>query len=166
MTQITFDSPLGPMTVIARDGAITALDWGAAPDDVEDCAVKSNLLLAARDQLAGYFDGELRVFDLPLAPAGTAFQQSVWREMLAIPYGDLRRYGDLAAALESAPRAVGGACGRNPIPIIIPCHRVVAAHGLGGFSGSGQLETKRFLIALEGAAAWHLTAPEAQSARP
>lgn len=159
MTGITFDSPLGPLTAIARNGSITALDWGTVPDDIEDCSssgADSTLLLAARDQLEEYFGGRLRAFDLPLAPAGTPFQKAVWREMLAIPFGETRRYGDFATALESVPRAVGGACGRNPIPIIIPCHRVVAAHGLGGFSGHGQRQTKRFLIAHEGAAAFHL----------
>ena len=90
-------------------------------------------------------------FDLPLAPAGTAFEGRVWAAMQAIPYGETRCYGDLAEATGSAPRAVGRACGKNPIPIVVPCHRVLAKTGLGGYSGDGGLVTKQRLLALEGA---------------
>jgi methylated-DNA-[protein]-cysteine S-methyltransferase len=145
--KITVASPLGPLTVAERDGAIVALDWGTAPG--ED---RTALLLTAAQQLDAYFYCELRVFDLPLAPAGTPFQQAVWREMLAIPRGRTRTYGDLAARVDGVARAVGAACGSNPIPIIIPCHRVLAAGGrMGGYSGRGGAATKRFLLELEGA---------------
>ena len=88
---------------------------------------------------------------MPLAPAGSGFRQRVWQAMQAIPVGETRSYGALARALGSAPRAVGGACGANPIPILIPCHRVVAGGGLGGYSGGAGLATKIALLKLEGA---------------
>jgi len=145
--KITVASPLGPLTVAERDGAIVALDWGTSP--AED---RTPLLLTAAQQLDAYSYCELRAFDLPLAPAGSAFQQAVWREMLAIPRGRTRTYGELAASLDGVARAVGGACGSNPIPVIIPCHRVLAAGGkMGGYSGKGGVATKRFLLELEGA---------------
>ena len=131
MTRLTVDSPIGPLTLDATDAAITSLDWGSDGEQT----TRSNLLSEARAQLDAYFAGRLQAFDLPLAPAGTEFQKSVWREMSEIPYGETRRYGDLARRLDSSARAVGGACGRNPIPVIIPCHRVVAGTGLGGYSG-------------------------------
>ena len=102
-------------------------------------------------QLDAYFAGHLTRFDLPLAPSGSPFEVGVWTAMAEIPYGETRVYGELAASVGSAPRAVGRACGRNPIPIVIPCHRVLAKAGLGGYSGSGGLATKRHLLALEGA---------------
>jgi methylated-DNA-[protein]-cysteine S-methyltransferase len=100
--------------------------------------------------LERYFAGELAVFDLPLAPAGTAFQRRVWRAMGAIPYGETWSYGALARQVGSAPRAVGQACARNPIAIVIPCHRVVGAdRRLTGYSGGGGVATKARLLALE-----------------
>jgi methylated-DNA-[protein]-cysteine S-methyltransferase len=125
---------------------IVAIRWGEGPG-----GNGSPLLDEAARQLAAYFDGRLRDFDLPLAPAGTAFEGRVWTAMQAIPYGETRCYGDLAGATGSAPRAVGRACGKNPIPIVIPCHRVLAKGGLGGYSGEGGLATKQRLLALEGA---------------
>ena len=108
------------------------------------------MLAEAARQLTEYFAGERREFALPLAPSGTPFRRRVWQAMQAIPYGQTRSYGDLARALDSAPRAVGGACGANPIPLVIPCHRVVGAGGaLGGFSGGAGCDTKRQLLALE-----------------
>ena len=145
--RLTVSSPLGPLTVSACDGAVVALDWGGGGG--QD---RSNLLLNAAQQLDAYFYCELRAFDLRLAPGGTRFQQAVWRELLAIPRGRTRSYGELAARLDGAARAVGAACGANPIPIIIPCHRVLAAGGrMGGYSGRGGAATKRFLLELEGA---------------
>jgi methylated-DNA-[protein]-cysteine S-methyltransferase len=109
-------------------------------------------LRRAADQLAEYFAGQRRDFDLPLAPEGTEFQQRVWHRMTKIPYGKTMTYGDLARAIGSAPRAVGGACGRNPIAIILPCHRVIGGSGaLTGYSGAGGINTKQFLLELEGA---------------
>ena len=98
-----------------------------------------------------YFDGKLTTFDLPLALQGTTFQKNVWREMQKIPYGQVQTYGDISGTLNSAARAVGGACGKNPIPIIIPCHRVIGGGGkMTGFSGGEGVETKIQLLTLEG----------------
>ena len=150
-------SPLGDLTVVSRGGAITALvmagqkyealhlpaaaDFGETPE-----------LLAARDWLDAYFAGARpELCSLPLAPEGTAFQQRVWRALLEIPYGETESYGALAKRLHSAPRAGGAAVGRNPVSILIPCHRVLSADGaLHGYAGG--LERKRFLLTLEGAA--------------
>ncbi len=96
--------------------------------------------------------GKRRSFGLPVSPGGTAHDRAVWQAMRDIPPGETRSYGDVARTVDSSPRAVGGACGRNPLPIIVPCHRIVAAGGaLGGWSGPGGAEGKRFLLALEGA---------------
>jgi methylated-DNA-[protein]-cysteine S-methyltransferase len=110
------------------------------------------LLDAIATQLDDYFAGARHVFDLPLAPEGTDFQRTVWRTLATIPYGETISYAQLAARIDrpSAVRAVGAANGRNPIPIVLPCHRVIGADGsLTGFGGG--LPTKRFLLALEGA---------------
>lgn len=145
MSQLSLPSPLGPLTVTEEDGAIVSLDWGEAPDSVE-----TPLLLLARAQLGAYFAGRLTTFSLPLRMAGTAFQRRVWQAMCTIPYGGTRSYAEMARNLGSGPRAVGGACGRNPVPIIVPCHRVVAAGGrLGGYSGWDGVEAKRWLLDLE-----------------
>lgn len=104
----------------------------------------------ARDQLREYFDGTRRAFDLPLDPRGTAFQLAVWRELARIPFGETISYGELARRIgrPAASRAVGAANGANPLPIVIPCHRVVGANGsLTGFGGG--IETKKWLLALE-----------------
>ncbi len=146
MPQIAFTSPIGPLALFEQDGAIVALDWGWLPENEE-----SPLLLTARTQLEEYFAGTRRHFELPLAPSGTVFQRKVWAALERIPFGATRSYGDLARQLGTAPRPVGGACGRNPIPVIIPCHRVLAGGGgLGGYSGIDGIETKEFLLRLEG----------------
>jgi methylated-DNA-[protein]-cysteine S-methyltransferase len=146
MPSLSIPSPIGQLTIDELDDAIVAISWADAPS-----GNGSPLLAEAARQLAAYFDGRLSRFDLPLAPAGTSFETNVWAAMQAIPYGETRCYGDLAHAIHSAPRAVGRACGKNPIPIVIPCHRVLARGGLGGYSGAGGLGTKRQLLALEGA---------------
>ena len=147
MPYLTCPSPLGALTLFEEDGKIISLDWGAV-----DGGEETPLLRKATDQLEAYFDGELKQFDLPLDPHGTAFQKKLWRALEAIPYGSTQTYGELASRIDSAPRAIGGACGRNPIPIIIPCHRVLAAGGkMGGYSGQDGTETKEFLLRLEGA---------------
>jgi methylated-DNA-[protein]-cysteine S-methyltransferase len=148
MSQISLNSPIGPLTIFEHDGAIVAIEWGWPPETDEP---PSPLLERARDQLEEYFDGKRHAFDLKLAPHGTAFQQKVWQALATIPFGRARSYGDLARELGTAPRALGGACGRNPIPIIIPCHRVLAGDKkLGGYSGMDGIDTKRFLLKLEG----------------
>jgi methylated-DNA-[protein]-cysteine S-methyltransferase len=135
------------LCVSERGGRIVALDW--APAERES---PTPILSAAAQQLNAYFYCGLKTFELPLAPEGTAFQQSVWREMLAIPFGQTRSYGEVAHRLDSGPRAIGHACGRNPIPIIIPCHRILASgRRVGGYTSPGGLDTKRFLLTLEGA---------------
>jgi methylated-DNA-[protein]-cysteine S-methyltransferase len=147
MPQLAFNSPVGPLTLFEEDGAIVAVDWGWPPENEE-----TPLLLRARDQLEEYFDGSRQTFDLPLKPSGSAFQMRVWEALARIPYGSTRSYGDLATELGTGPRALGSACGRNPIPILIPCHRVLAADGrLGGYSGMDGVETKQSLLRHEGA---------------
>ncbi len=146
MPSLSLPSPVGQLTIDETDGAIVAIRWAGAPS-----GNGSPLLAEAARQLAAYFDGRLFRFDLPLAPAGSSFEARVWAAMQAIPYGETRCYGDLAEAVGTAPRAVGRACGKNPIPIVIPCHRVLAKGGLGGYSGEGGLATKQRLLALEGA---------------
>ena len=144
----TIESPVGPLTVTAEDCAITAVDFGPGGGAIPN----AGLLADAAQQLAAYFAGARRDFDLPLSPQGTPFRLRVWAAMQAIPYGETRSYGDLARMLGTAPRAVGGACGANPIPLVIPCHRVTGSGGaLGGFSGGAGCDTKRHLLALEGA---------------
>ena len=147
MATIQISSPDGTLTVREDRGRIVRLTWGRA-----DVVERTELLAEAARQLRAYFDGELRAFDLPLAPSGSAFQQGVYRAMAAIPYGETRSYGDIARDLGSVARAVGQACGSNPIPILIPCHRVLGAGGtIGGFSGGRGTPTKRSLLAHEGA---------------
>ena len=139
---LTVDSPLGLLTVTSAGGAIVALDWGRLGEDAPDPVLEE-----AACQLRDYFAGTRLDFDLPLAPRGTAFRQKVWAAMQAIPYGGVLTYGDVARMLDTAPRAVGGACGANPIPVIIPCHRIVGGGGSpGGYSGSGGLQTKDWLL--------------------
>lgn len=145
LPQLSFHtSLLDALTITEEDGAIVALDWGWGRDQAE-----TPLLLEARDQLEAYLDGERRAFDLPLAPRGSAYRQRVWAALAAIPYGKTRTYAEIAAVAGGGARSVGGANGANPIPILIPCHRVVATGGLGGYSGGEGLETKRLLLQLE-----------------
>ncbi len=146
MRMLTLDSPVGRLVLTEDGGAIVAIEWART-----EASDESRLLARAAAQLADYFDGRRRTFDLPLAPAGTDFQQRVWALMRAIPHGATRSYGALARDLETAAQAVGQACGANPIPILIPCHRVLGAKGgLGGYSGGAGLATKQILLALEG----------------
>ncbi len=145
MPQLTCLTPIGEVTVSEEDGAIVALDWGRGRD--QD---RTPLLIMAVAQLQDYFDAARTGFDLPLAPHGTGFQRRVWDALRAIPPGETRSYGDLARLLGSSARAIGQANGANPIPILIPCHRVLAAGGvLGGYSGGDGPGTKRWLLAHE-----------------
>lgn len=146
MPQLSLHSPIGDLTVSAHDGRIVALDWGWGRDQEP-----TPLLKRALSQLEAYFDGSLERFELPLAPAGSHFQRQVWEQMCAIPRGSTRTYGEIAEAISGSARSVGTACGANPIPVIIPCHRILAANGLGGYSGDGGVETKVALLRLEGA---------------
>ena len=142
---IAVESPFGPLSVSERDGAIVAIDWQAPQQEQE-----TPLLRRASEQLAAYFAGELKQFDLPLQPKGDAFQQAVCQAMLDIPYGETTTYGAIADKLDTYGQPVGNACGANSIPIIIPCHRVLAVNGLGGYSGEGGVERKIELLKLEG----------------
>jgi methylated-DNA-[protein]-cysteine S-methyltransferase len=144
----TLDSPLGPLTLVSDGSALTALHFDAA--GVPGEAAQDDVLAAASSQLAEYLAGERRAFDPPLSPAGTPFQREVWAALQEIPYGETIGYGALAARLgrPSAARAVGLANGRNPLAIVVPCHRVIGASGaLTGYGGG--LERKRLLLELE-----------------
>ncbi|PJK00733.1 cysteine methyltransferase [Lysobacteraceae bacterium NML91-0213] len=150
------DSPVGPLLVAASDAGLHAI---AFPENRHPIRMGDDwtpgdhpLIDEARRQLAAYFAGTRRVFDLPLAPHGTTFQRAVWQALADIPYGSTASYAQLAARVgrPAAARAVGAANGRNPLPIVLPCHRVIGAGGgLTGFGGG--LPTKRYLLALEGA---------------
>ena len=144
MSQISMHAPIGDLTISVEDNIIVSLDWGWAKEQNTIA-----LLQDAKSQLNDYFDGLRKNFDLPLEPPGTKFQQRVWSMMEQIPYGKTITYGEIAKALDSSARAVGMACGANPIPVIIPCHRVVAANDMGGYSGDGGVKTKRALLHLE-----------------
>lgn len=146
MPSASLDTPIGPLSVTEQDGAIIRVGWQHEACD------SSALLDRAIEQLRSYFAGELTRFDLPLQVAGSDFQRAVCDAMLAIPFGETRTYGDLARDLGAPPQPIGNACGANPIPVIIPCHRVLGATGLGGFSGKGGVETKVALLKHEGAA--------------
>lgn len=149
MPHITLHTPLGELTVFEEEGAIIALDWGRGVGPAD--AAPTPLLREAAAQLQDYFDGQRTQFDLPLNPHGTEFRRKVWDALRRIPPGETRSYIDIAREVGCrSPRAIGQANGDNPIPIIIPCHRVVAADGsLGGYSGGEGLATKRYLLALE-----------------
>jgi methylated-DNA-[protein]-cysteine S-methyltransferase len=148
------DSPVGRLAIEADHDAVTAVRWansGASSGEHAHASADSPVLQEAARQLDRYFAGKLRRFDLPLAQKGTDFQKRVWAAMRDIPYGETATYGGMAMALGSGPRPVGMACARNPIPIIVPCHRVLGSGGReGGFSGGTGLPTKRQLLALEG----------------
>jgi len=140
-----FSSPLGELTLFEDGGALTALRWDAAGE-----TAATPLLEEAARQLAAYFAGRLERFDLPLAPRGTPHQRRVWAAIAEIAYGETASYGDLATRLASAPRAVGAACRANPLPILLPCHRVLGADGrLIAYSGAGGTATKAWLLRLE-----------------
>jgi methylated-DNA-[protein]-cysteine S-methyltransferase len=145
LPQLALHTPIGDLTVSEEEGAIVALDWGWGSGD----QAETPLLQRAREQLHAYFDGDLTAFDLPLAPAGTPYRRRVWQALCDIPYGETRSYAAIVAAAGGSPRSVGQANGCNPIPIIIPCHRVVATTHLGGYSGGEGLPTKRYLLSLE-----------------
>lgn len=147
MNMAATKTPLGRLGLVEEGGAITRLTW-----DAENSGFRSDVLKEGLRQLEAFFDGDLTTFNLPLAPAGTEFQRAVWDRLLTIPFGATRTYGDLALSLAAPARPVASACGSNPIPIIIPCHRVVAVDGLGGYSGHGGIETKVWLLKHEGAA--------------
>ncbi|MGH1413694.1 MAG: methylated-DNA--[protein]-cysteine S-methyltransferase [Pelagimonas sp.] len=147
MPMIFIDTPTGQMQIQQEDDAIVRVEWATG-----ESQEPTPLLNEAKAQIGAYFDGGLYEFDLPLRVRGSEFQRRVCDAIYAIPFGETRGYGDLAADLGASAQAVGGGCGGNPIPLIIPCHRVLAANGLGGFSGQHGIETKVALLRHEGAA--------------
>ncbi len=148
------DTPIGPLLVAGDDAGLRAIrfavdDRPASPEP--GWTRDDGALTQTREQLTAYFTGELRHFELPLAPRGTAFQRSVWTLLADIPWGETTSYGALAQRLgkPGSARAVGAANGANPLPIVRPCHRVLGADGsLTGFGGG--LERKRWLLTHEG----------------
>ena len=145
MPVIAVDTPVGRLGITERDGQIVRVAWSPGPNDDT-----TPLLAQAAQQVAAYFAGELTAFDLPLDPGGGELERRVFDAMRAIPYGQTRTYGEIARDLDTYGQPVGQACGANPIPVIIPCHRVLSATGLGGYSGAGGVETKIALLKLEG----------------
>jgi methylated-DNA-[protein]-cysteine S-methyltransferase len=147
------DTPIGTLRLVSDGERLVAIEFeGRYGSDASVLAGSDPALDACARQLSEYFAGRRRSFDLPLAPAGTVFQQAVWAALAAIPWGEMRSYRDIARAIgrPAAVRAVGAANGRNPLPIVVPCHRVVGSDGsLTGYAGG--LEIKKRLLQLEGA---------------
>ena len=150
------DSPVGDLRIVVRDGQVNAIEFSPfrAPVAGRPLGPRSDddpVLVETVRQLRAYFARDLKEFDLPLAPAGSDFQQRVWAQLQRIGYGETATYGEVAGRLgmtNAASRAVGLANGRNPIPIVIPCHRVIGANGtLTGYAGG--LERKQVLLSLE-----------------
>ncbi len=159
MNHTVVDSPVGPLTLVGEDGALAGLymhEQRHLPQPEAFGPRQDGLLPEVRVQLDAYFAGELQDFDVRLATAGTPFQQQVWAALRDVPYGSTCTYGELAAAVgrPSAVRAVGAANGRNPVCVVVPCHRVVGAGGaLTGYAGG--LERKALLLGLEAGRASH-----------
>jgi methylated-DNA-[protein]-cysteine S-methyltransferase len=151
----TTESPIGPLTLTAEDGYLTGLhmhDQRHAPTLVADAVRDDAWFADIIGQLEAYFDGRLTEFEVPMKLDGTGFQKQVWSQLCAIPYGETISYGELARRVDNpkASRAVGLANGRNPIAVIVPCHRVIASNGgLGGYGGG--LDRKTWLLDLEAA---------------
>ena len=145
MIRAGMTGPFGPVTLVERDGRLVGLEWRLREEPGQ-----SDLLTEALAQLADYFAGRLRRFDLPL-DWGTGLNAEVRRAMAAIPWGETRTYGEIARAVGAPAQAVGQACGANPLPILIPCHRVTGTGWFGGFSAPGGVETKALLLRHEGA---------------
>lgn len=144
---VTIDSPVGPLGFDVADDAVTKLEWGHRGNLSE-----GPLANQLRTELDEYFAGQRTTFSVPVNHGGTAFQTDFYAALCAIPYGETRTYGDLAKDLGVSAQAIGQACGGNPIAILIPCHRVLGADNLGGYSGVGGIDTKVALLKLEGAA--------------
>jgi len=140
-------SPVGPLGARAVEGAVTELVWGRG-GNLTDGPLHRQVC----DEMTAYFAGNLQQFQTPVAPRGSGFQQGFYAALCDIPYGETRTYGELAKELGVSAQAIGQACGANPIAILIPCHRVLAADGLGGYSGAGGIEAKVALLRHEGAA--------------
>ncbi len=144
-------SPVGRLTLVADDTAMREIHWANSNISIAKDALTDNKVLGqATEQLNAYFNDRCKNFELPFALHGTDFQQKVWRALLNIPYGKTASYADIAQKIgaPAAARAVGSAVGKNPLSIVVPCHRVIAKDGgLGGFGGG--LKRKRYLLSLE-----------------
>ena len=148
---MTIDSPIGLLGLVVSDGALTELHMDATPRTAAGDATERKVMGEAVSQVEAYFDGSLKDFDLPLRSDGTPFQQAVWRALERIPYGTVTSYVEIARRVgkPTASRAVGAANGRNPIAIIVPCHRVIGADGsLTGYGGG--MWRKEWLLNHEG----------------
>jgi len=141
MNEKTVETQFGSLVLVEKVGALAQVRWGRAEREHD-----TDLLTEAARQLTEYDAGTREVFDIPLRVEGSEFQRAVCDAIYAIPFGETLTYGDIAKALGAPAQAVGGACGGNPIPIVIPCHRVMGAKGLTGFSGAGGVETKVALL--------------------
>ncbi len=149
--QAIIATPLGRIGIRMTGEAVSALDY--LPADAPEQPPTDATTEAVVEQLEGYFRDPQYRFTVPLAPAGTAFQQRIWNALPTIPAGTVLTYGELARQFDTAPRAIGGACRNNPVPILIPCHRVVGRQGLGGYAGEvtgDPLGIKRWLLRHEG----------------
>lgn len=149
---LTITSPIGPITLEAENTQVTAITIGGTARPGSATSKNAAILREASTQLSEYFAGSRTSFDLPLNPRGTVFQREVWRALARVNYGQSVTYAELGrlSGHPRSARAVGGAVGANPLPIVIPCHRVVGADGsLTGYSGGGGLDTKRRLLAIE-----------------
>ncbi len=149
--QAKLKTPFGVLGVRCSDSQLTGIEF--LPPRTAPLAPHNALAAQVCAQLSAYLSDPDFRFDLPLAPAGTAHQEKVWRAMRAIPRGKVRTYGEIAKQLHSSPLAVGQACGANPIPIVIPCHRIVGKSGMGGFANHRDgyfLGIKRWLLTHEG----------------
>lgn len=155
MPQLSLHTPIGPVTVSAEEEAIVALDWGWGRDQEA-----TPVLLRAKAWLQAYFDGEVSPMDLPMNPFGTAYRRRVWQAIGEIPCGAVASYRRVAETAGGSPRSIGTAMATNPIPLLIPCHRVVGSGPagrlvIGGYSGGEGIETKRFLLDHEARMAGH-----------
>lgn len=152
MTARVIPTAIGPLTAVADNGSIVELRTGEAPPPQWEEEGDSLLLDTLQSQLTEYFGGKRQQFDLPLSPTGTDFQKAVWTALQSVPYGTTASYGEIAAQIgrPKASRAVGGACGKNPILLLIPCHRIVGSNGnLTGFSAHGGVSVKQTLLTHE-----------------
>lgn len=141
---ISFHSPVGDLSIAENDNLIVSIDWGWG--SLEE---KTPLLEEAKNQIAAYFNGKLKKFDLPILSPGTAYQQQVWEFLQTISFGTTKSYSELAKIIGGSARSIGNANAANPIPIIIPCHRVIGKRTLGGYSGGEGIKTKEYLLNIE-----------------
>lgn len=152
LAQALVETPIGKIAIFNTNEQLTRIDLYADsfPYQVANANALTEEIIS---QINGYFQGKQISFDLPICSQGTDFQKKVWQQLQQIPYGNSLSYGELAKKIASSARAIGGACRHNPIPIVIPCHRIVAANGIGGYSGQWRLgqkvDTKQWLLTHE-----------------